>query len=411
MQDSYILGPAPRGLCGVAGCDASVGLYWTEYDRDRLHVPDSMLRRVFPWVEEIEERACEIRDAEIASGGDCDVKIMTFLACLRALRRVLLQDLAFQRAAEVEEIERGDAMDPDDAAEANANALREFPGRPPPTWSMWSSPMGVGVFVDDKGEELPEWAALVADARQRMQGKSIPDRVRVRSEFIVKDVGRHMADSARHNESLRDDVQRVEHKMLGMEHKMDDLVDLVEHVRALIGQGQGQIQSPADANALVNVGAASGPASVARPSADPDPEEWAPLLKMVSPKKFEEDVVAACDAWARLQRLEWTQQQPNQISDANYRYALFYRAIEGWAVTSGLARAAALLQLHRIQAKLPEQRLASLHAVFFERMKLNREKMRQKGEYNKAGDQPFVLDFATRLAALVRGDAEQLYED
>ena len=44
-------------------------------------------------------------------------------------------------------------------------------------------------------------------------------------------------------------------------------------------------------------------------------------------------------------------------------------------------------------------------------MKLNREKMRQCGDYHKAGDQPFVLDFATRLSALVRGDAEQLYED
>jgi hypothetical protein len=401
MQDAYILGPAPRALCALAGCDASVGLYWTDYDRDRLHVPDSMQRRVFPWIEDVEKRACEIRDAEVASDRDYDVRIMPFLACLRALRRVLLQDLAFQRAAELEEIERGDAVDPDDAAEAEANALREFAGRPPPMWSMWSSSLGVGVFVDDKGEELPEWAALVADARQRMKGKPIPDRVRVRSEFIVKDVGRHMADASRQNESLRADVQRVEHKM----------DDLVETVRALIGQVQGQIQSPADANVLANVGAALGPASDARPTADPDPEEWALLLKSVSPKKFEEDVVAACNAWAQLQRLEWRRQQPNQINDANYRYALFYRAIEGWALTSGLTRAAALTQLHRIQSKLPEQRLASLHAVFFERMKLNREKMRQCGDYHKAGDQPFVLDFATRLSALVRGDAEQLYED
>ena len=38
-------------------------------------------------------------------------------------------------------------------------------------------------------------------------------------------------------------------------------------------------------------------------------------------------------------------------------------------------------------------------------MKLNREKMRQNGDYHKAGDQPFVNDFATRLSALVRNAA------
>ena len=414
MNDAYIMGPAPGALCALAGCDASVGLYWTDHDRDRLHVPDSMLRRVFPWIEDVEKRACEIRDADIASGRDFDVRIMPFLACLRALRRVLLQDLAFQRAAELEEIDRGEAMDPDDATEAEANALREFPGRTPPRWSLWSSPLGVGVFVDDKGEEVPEWAALVAEARQRMKGKPIPDRVRVRSEFIVKDVGRHMADAARETEALRDDVQRVEHKMVvkdDLRQVEQRLEDVAEQVRALSGQGQGQIQAPGDANVLINVGAASGPAAVARSTADPDPEEWTALLGKVSPKKFEENVVAACDAWARLQSLEWRQKQPNRIDEANYRYALFYRAIEIWASGTCLPRATALMQLYRIQEKLPEQRLASLHAVFFERMKLHREKMRQNGGFRKGDDQPFMNDFATRLYALVRGATEQLYED
>jgi hypothetical protein len=279
---------------------------------------------------------------------------------------------------------------------------------------------GVGVFVDDEGEDVPEVAALVADARQRMKGEPIPDWMGVRSDFFVMDVGRQMADAARETAALRDDVQRVVHMMDDKMVVMDDLRNIVEQslkdviaeqVRALSGRGQGQIQSPGDANVLVNVGAASGPASVARSTAEPDPEEWTALLRKVSPKKFEENVVAACDAWARLQSLEWRQKQPNRIDEANYRYALFYRAIEMWVIGTGLPRATALFQLYRIQDKLPEQRLASLHAVFFERMKLNRAKMRQNGGFRKGDDQPFMNDFATRLCDLVRGATEQLYED
>ena len=271
---------------------------------------------------------------------------------------------------------------------------------------------GGGVLVDDEGEDVTEWAARLAHARQTKNGETNPDWMGVRSDFFVMDVGRQMADAARETAALRDDVQRVVHKMVVKDDLRQKLEDVIaEQVRALSGRGQGQIQSPGDANVLVNVGAASGPASVARSTAEPDPEEWTALLRKVSPKKFEENVVAACDAWARLQSLEWRQKQPNRIDEANYRYALFYRAIEMWVIGTGLPRATALFQLYRIQHKLPQRRLASLHAVFFERMKLNRAKMRQNGGFRKGDDQPFLHEFVTRLCDLVRGATEQLYED
>ena len=39
-----------------------------------------------------------------------------------------------------------------------------LPGHRPARWSMWKS-LGVGVFIDERGEEIPEWTALVAAAR------------------------------------------------------------------------------------------------------------------------------------------------------------------------------------------------------------------------------------------------------
>jgi len=56
----------------------------------------------------------------------------------------------------------------DNAKKAQANE------EPPESWSMWTSEMAHGVFVDDKGQDVPEWTALVADVRQRMR-HAIPD--------------------------------------------------------------------------------------------------------------------------------------------------------------------------------------------------------------------------------------------
>jgi len=96
------------------------------------------------------------------------VRIHSFLHLLKLMRRVLLQDFAFQRAEELEKIERGGVRGADNAKKAQANE------EPPESWSMWTSEMARGVFVDDKGQDVPEWTALVADVRQRMR-HAIPD--------------------------------------------------------------------------------------------------------------------------------------------------------------------------------------------------------------------------------------------
>ena len=273
----------------------------------------------------------------------------------------------------------------------------------PGSWSTWTSEMARGVFVDDEGQDIPEWAALVADARRQMRGETIPERVRLSSDFIVNDVQRHMAETTRNVDAVRHDQRRQERKM----------AELQAGVQALEAQNK-QILELVRSGALPRtqdgVGAGDAGALVpgVRPQTDPDPQTWGPLLKMVSPSKFEEDVVTACDAWAKIAALKW-QRTPDTVSDAKVRYAQFYRAIDVWARSSSVPPDTARRRLYSIAGNLPTGKLASLHLVFIKQLKAHRARRRQDAASSDTKDDAhFVLDFAMRLEELVSGRADTL---
>lgn len=402
MRDAYKLGPPPKGLMAQAGCNCVIGLYYTEWDRDRFEVPESLLKRVFPWVEELEKRADALERAKWTGfDGAPDVRIHPFLHLLKLMRRVLLQDFAFQRADELEKIERRDVRGADNAKKAQASE------EPSGVWSMWTSEMARGIFVDDKGEDLPEWAALVADARRRMRGETIPERVRLSSDFIVNDVQRHMAETTRNVDAVRDDQRRAERELAELKAAVQALA---AQSSALVAQNTEILELLRSGRTQDDVGAGDAGALLpgVRAETDPDPQTWEPLLKMVNPSKFEEDVVIACDAWAKLAALKW-QRTPDTVSDAKVRYARFYRAIQVWADSSAAPLDTARRRLYSIAGKLPGGKLASLHSVFFKQLKAHRARRRQDGtSKDTKDDASFVLDFATRLEELVSGRADTL---
>jgi hypothetical protein len=398
MRDAYQLGPPPKGLMAQAACNAVVGLYYTDYDRDRLEVPESLLKRVFPWIEECERRADALERAKWAEfEGAPDVRIHSFLHLLKLIRRVLLQDFAFQRAEELEKIEREGVRGADNAKKAQANE------EPPESWSMWTSEMARGVFVDDKGQDVPEWTALVADARQRMRGATIPERVRLSSDFIVNDVQRHMADTTRKVaettrkvDAVRDDQRRLQAAVQALQEQNAEILELLR---------SGALRRTQDD---VGPGVAGSLLHGVRAHTDPDPQTWEPLLKKVAPSKFEEDVNIACDAWAELAALKW-QRTPSPVSDAKVRYALFYRAIDLWARSSSAQPDVARRRLYSIAGNLPAGKLAKLHAVFYEQLKAHRARRHQAGAGDDTKDDVhFVLDFVQRLEELVSGRADTL---
>lgn len=397
MRDAYAHGPPVGGLLGQAGCDVSVGMYYLDYDRDRLQVSPDLERRVFPWIEDVERRANELADdADL----DPDRRVHPFLNCLREMRVVLLQDFAMQRALEME------APGADATVEDDVMDTAELPGRRPARWSMWKS-LGVGVFVDERGEEIPEWTALVAAARASVREGIVPERTRLDTEFVKKDVMRAM------NECAQASVVTT--------RRLDDLTGIQRSQGEAIEEIQKSMEAlvealRVDTRAFAGL-APAAPAAVGARDAfhDPDPGAWQPLLKAVAPARFGEDPVAACDAWKQIERFTWSSKQPGSVEDAKYRYAMFYRAMEGWAVFSTKPRGAALMQLHKVAPKLPSKHLASLHSVFFERLKLDRkEHPRPNGVPPDARahlDQKFAHDFVRRLHAVVFEDASELYQE
>ena len=271
-------------------------------------------------------------------------------------------------------------------------------------WSMWTSEMARGIFVDDKGEDLPEWAALVADARRRMRGETIPERVRLSSDFIVNDVQRHMAETTRNVDAVRDDQRRAERELAELKAAVQANTSQLEQILELLRSGalrrtQDDVGA-GDAGALLP--------GVRAQTDDPDPKTWEPLLKKVNPSKFEEDVVIACDAWAKLAALKW-QRTPVNVSDAKVHYALFYRTIEVWAKSSTAPPDTARRRFYSIAGKLPRKKLASLPRVFLEQLRAHRARRRRGGTSGDTKDDAsFVLDFATRLEELVSGRADTL---
>ncbi len=252
--------------------------------------------------------------------------------------------------------------------------------------------------------------AIVEQRRRRLEG-IVLDRTRLDTEFVNEDVMRAV------NECAQASVATT--------RRIDDLAGIYRDVRSqgeALERIQKSMQALVEAFSRVDTRAFAGlapaaPAAVGARDAfhDPEPMAWQPLLKEVAPARFGEDPVAACDAWKKIERFTWSSKQPGPVEDARYRYALFYRAMEGWAVFSIKPRGAALMQLHRVAPKLPSKQLASLHSVFLERLKLDRkEHPRPNGVPPDARahlDHKFALDFVRRLQEVVFEDASELYQE
>ena len=379
LRDAYLHGAPPvTALMAVAGCDARTGLYYTEYDRDRMPVPESLLKRLWPWVEAWQDESRRLRDYPSLG---FDHKLDTFLKALVELRIVFYQDMAMMRAFELE---------------SDEGALRH-------DWSFWET----DAFVNN-GEPMPEWLALVEDARERIRsGPRMPSRMKFDTDFVARDVVASLASHAgevgelKARQAVTTREVRAMHAQLQecetrLDAKLDDLLALLRSGAAI--QGSGAVMQ----------------ATTRSPSLKDQPQtEWEPLLEAVQPRRLDEDVVKAADAWQTLKQFTFTK-EPKQFKDVRYRYGAFYRCLETYASSRDEPRDVALRRLEATRLKLDKQTLASIHALFFEALKKAREEAKAQesagsgsGVKGRATNR-FIVSFVARLNDLVDGSSDKL---
>ena len=103
MRDAYVHGPPVRALMAVAGCQSNF-LYYTDYARSRLPVPETLKKRLWPWLESLEALAEECRRNHRPGHDDVDHKLESFVTFMFSLRTVFYQDMAISRAIEIDRV-------------------------------------------------------------------------------------------------------------------------------------------------------------------------------------------------------------------------------------------------------------------------------------------------------------------
>ena len=368
LRDAYLHGAPPvNALMAVAGCDARTGLYYTDFDRDRLPVPDSLARRLWSWVEEWEETSQRLRDHAVAG---VDHKLDTFLKALRELRVVFYQDMAFIRAMELE---------------SNAGVLRRV-------WSFWDTHA-----FSASGKSVPEWLALVEEARERIRsGPRMPARLKFDTDFVARDVVASLASHSREVGDLKATLAALQREQREHREHSATLESKLEQLTQLISSGS-----------LTGAGAAMQGSQGS--TKDQPRAEWGPLFTAVQPQRLDEDVVKAADAWRTARSFTFTEKTPSTFKDARYRYDAFYRSLETYASARDEPREVALRRLEATRLKLDKQTLATLHAVFFKELKKAREDEKASpGPAKARAANKFILSFASRLNELVDGISQEL---
>jgi len=321
MAAHYIMYPEHSALVAAAGCDGNRLLYYLDYCRDDLVVPASLQKRLFPWIEQVEEQVKHFQ-AEGWPDALQDAKIENMIEFLRHARVALWQDWALLRALDE----------------------RDFPKNfePSEDWSFWTS----GFFQ----EAREEWTSLCEVAKSRVAKQlRVPEHIQVLEAGGSLDTLQRLAyQTAERIRTVATDVERgtnatnatnakcdaITCAMEAMQKRMDDLTRCV-------------LANSAGGNVGVMATVTASPAATATVTASPAPPPTIDDLKDLGAKSvtsvMEANLAEAVDAWFQFEQLGahagLDVPARKHVNDRKYQHALWYRALSRWAedMTHGAA--------------------------------------------------------------------------